>query len=418
MKKSVITILIIGLIAGAALISCSNRGNPVQTLLEYPSGVVINAQNEHYIRLLDYQMFGQRSIFFQIYLPSGYTNPEEGAPMPMLVLLTPFRADEHFYFNHGLKEVADKMIGDGEIIPMVIVCVSGATDFGGCFYGDTWAGGKYDEAIGNITNPLNFTDSAGTMLDYFINLLHVYKSDDDPYAYRGTRAISGIGMGGYGAMRVALKYSESFSSVSAVSAPLDFDGASGDGGFIPLFRNLMTEVGSANYSSMDVANDKPLQSLFFAAATAFSPNDTGYIESVIADGVINDPTTFFDNFVLGPDVTLNLPFGPDGEVSAVPWGLWQQNNMPNILADYSGALDSTNVFLMYTQMWDNYSFNEQTKDFINLLTTTYGEVPGTPSFDTLSYNGDVGFDPGPNAYVWDILPIILKYHSDHFVIPQ
>ena len=67
MKKSLITILIIGLMAGAALISCSNRGNPVKTLLEYPSGVVINAQNEHYIRLLDYQMFGQRSIFFQIY---------------------------------------------------------------------------------------------------------------------------------------------------------------------------------------------------------------------------------------------------------------------------------------------------------------------------------------------------------------
>jgi hypothetical protein len=206
--------------------------------------------------------------------------------------------------------------------------------------------------------------------------------------------------------------------VSVVSAPLDFDGASGNGGFIPLFRSFMAEVGEANYADMDVVNDKPMQSMFFAAASAYSPHDTGYIESVIADGVIDDPTTLFTDFTLAPDAAVHLPFGPDGEVSEVPWNKWKENNIPTILSQYSGALDSVNVFMMHSTTWDGYSFNEQTRDFENLLMTTYGKIPGTPSFDTMSYNGYSGYNNGANAYVWDILPIILKYHSDQFEIPQ
>lgn len=418
MKKRIFPILIIGLIAATAFFSCSDRGNPVESLTYYRSGIVINADNEHFVRLLDYQMFDQHSIYFQIYLPSMYNDIDDNLEyFPVLYMLTPFRENEFFYFNHGLKEMADKMIADGEIKPMIICCISGATDFGGCFYGDSWAGGKYAELIGNIYDPAHHYDSAGTMLDYFIALLKDYQAED-ARGYRSTRAISGVGMGGYGAMRVALRYSENFSSVSAISAPLDFDGASGNGGFIPLFRDLMDEVGSANYATMDIANDKPLQSMFFAAASAFSPHDTGYIDSVIADGVIDDPTTWFDNFALSADASVHLPFGPDGEVSAVPWAKWQENNIPAILADYSGALDSLNVFLMYSNTWDGYGFNEQTRDFRDLLVGTYGLTPGTPSFDTLSYSGLAGYDSGANTHIWDILPTILKYHSNKFVIPK
>ncbi len=419
MKKIIFAILITGLIAAAALLSCSDRGNPVESLPYYPGGVVFNAVNQHFVRHLDYQMFGQNSIYFQIYVPYGYSDTESPQRFyPMLLMLTPFRGDEYFYFNHGLKDLADKMIATGEIKPMIIVCISGATDFGGCFYGDNWAGGKYAETIGNINNPKRWTDSAGTMLDYFIGILRDYEEEGNIHGYRSTRAVSGIGMGGYGAMRVALRYSENFSSVSAVSAPLDFDGAAGTGGFIPLFHDLMTEVGAANYAAMDIDNAKPLQSMFFAAASAFSPHDTGYIETVIADGVINDPATWFNSFALSANASVHLPFGPDGEVSAVPWSLWRENNIPTILADYSGALDSLNIFLMHSNGWDGYSFNEQTKDFRDLLRNTYGKIPGTPSFDTLSYNGLPGYDSDANIYVWDILPHILKYHSDKFVIPQ
>ena len=149
------------------------------------------------------------------------------------------------------------------------------------------------------------------------------------------------------------------------------------------------------------------------AASAYSPHDTGYIDTVIADGVINDPDTYFDAFTIAPNAEVHLPFDEDGAIVTDIWNLWLDNNIPTILDDNSDALDEIDMLLMYSDSWDGYSHNEQTRDFINLLTGTYGKVDGSSDFEIMTFGGYSGFD-GPNAYVWDILPKILKYHSDHF----
>lgn len=418
MKIKNIVLLIAGLLAIMALYGCSEREDIIKPT-EFDNGIVINTANEHNVRHLDFQMFGKTSIAFQIYLPEEYEVDNSDEPYPVLYMLTPWGESEFFYFNNGLKEIADKMIAEGEIDPMLIVCISGYTDFGGCFYGDSWAGGKYAETISNIHDPFNWTDSAGTMLDYFIVLLNDYErhpASDEP-GYPGARGISGIGMGGYGAMRAALEYSDNFGAVSVVSAPLDFDGTTNDAGFIPLFDDLMDEIGSANYSSMQVDLSEPIPSMFFAAAAAYSPHDTGYIDSVIADGVIDNPDTYFGSFTIAPDAEVHLPFDENGDIVTDIWNLWLDNNLPNILADNTGALDEIDMLIMYSDTYDEYSYNEQTMDFIDLLTGTYGKVDGSSDFETMSFSGYTGFD-GSTVYLWDLLPKILKYHNDHFTFER
>ena len=133
MKIISLFLLIAGLLAVLALYSCSDRGDIVKST-DYDSGIVINASNEHNVRHLDFQMFGKTSIKFQIYFPYGDHSENSSSPYPVLYMLTPYGENEFFYFNHGLKETADRMIASGEIDTMVIVCISGYTDFGGCFY--------------------------------------------------------------------------------------------------------------------------------------------------------------------------------------------------------------------------------------------------------------------------------------------
>ncbi len=403
-----------------AFYSCSDRGNTVISP-EYGRGILFGGSTQHYLPgYLDDEMFEQHNIQYQIYFPYGYKDPSLGEPMPVLYLLSPFGGDHIYYLNHGLVEIADRMIGTGEIRPMIIVSINGKNRYGGSFYGDDWAGGRYAPAIGAIVDPANcFDGPTATMLDFFNCFLNTLPDN------RGYRAISGFDMGGYGAMRIALEYSENFSAVSAVSAPLDFDGMYNNSGFKTLFRDIMaeylarfpdyeTDPDDADslgyyYRNLSYDSDKPLQSLIFAAATAFSPHDTG----IVNDGyVIDDDDSYFSETLIR---SYHLPFDSTGEVRPNIWNLWQKHSIQNIIADYSGALDSLDIMLGYSWFNHDFGFNEQTKSLRYILERTYGMTPGT-DFDTLFYEGYAGFDASYDQYVYDLLPKILKYHSEHFEV--
>ncbi len=109
------------------------------------------------------------SIFYAVYSPPDRENYGQGRQFPVLFLLAPFGENQLYYYSRGLVAVADKMIAEGEIEPMIIICINNAFGYGGTFYGNSWGGGKYAKAIGDIEGD----GEIGTLLDYVNDVYNV-----------------------------------------------------------------------------------------------------------------------------------------------------------------------------------------------------------------------------------------------------
>jgi len=404
-----IAVVLSVLLLAAVFFGCSDRGTDV-TKIEYSRfDVPVGNDGGHQIAdELAFTMFSSHAIYYRIYLPPNYAGFGEGEPYPVLYLLSPFRGDAFYYFNHGLSAVANRMIADGEIEPMIIVCIDGSAGYGGVFYGDNYAGGKYARAIGSIQG--SFVD--GSMVDYIDAVFNTRTE-------RENRAISGFGMGGYGAMRIAITYPDNFASVSSCSAPLDFDGDDGSGGFIPLFHQIIDELDTqgqgyitqAAYKGMDTAYNAPVRTMMMAAACAFSPhyyfdNVTNLNPPAALDTTILDDTLTYFNPQAG--FFFHLPFDSAGNTVSVVWDKWLENNLGTILTNNPGALDNTQVRL-FTVSDDQYGFKEQTESFATQLSTELGA-----NISPTEYPGYVDYPAIQGRFVYDILPAILKFHSDNF----
>ncbi|MCP4704361.1 MAG: esterase family protein [candidate division Zixibacteria bacterium] len=430
MNKHIIGLLLLFTIT-TVFFACSDRGNNI-VYNDYTESIGFYTHDHEFDEELGFCMFNDvgklRHLNYKVYVPPGYKGPGEGEPYPVLYLLSPYGETEMFYIDHSLKVVADQMISSGEIKPMIIVCVNGYNGYGGSFFGNSHAGGRYVDAIASIQGNIE----TGSMIDFVDGIFNTISDGSFPGKGRSNRAISGVGMGGYGAMRMAVTYSENFSSVSAVSAPLDFDGATGTGGFIPLFSQILDDL-DTTYAAMDTSYNDPLRTMMFAAAATFSPHDTEYVNPTYYPWDWRDPTgpqvwnsddtlqitdmlTYFEPFGPISPMKYHLPFYDDTTVAGVNedytyqpiWDLWLENNIQSILADHAGALDTTSVLLITTAD-AKYNFYQQTLDFSNYLTNVAGV---THDFNT--YSGYDGYDATGERFFYDILPDILKYHSDKF----
>lgn len=444
MNKHIIGLLLL-LTITAVFFACSDRGNTI-VYNNYEESYGAYLISHEFDEELGFSMFYEAKRYRQIrsraYVPPGYSHPNEGNPYPVLYLLSPFGETEMFFFSHSIQQVADRMIAAGEIKPMIIVCINGYTGYGGSFYGNSSAGGKYVDAIGSLQGD----PASGSMIDYIDNVFNSISDVRFPGKGRANRAISGVGMGGYGAMRIAIRYSENFGSVSAISAPLDFDGATGNGGFVEYFNDIVNNLDTvysdtnltlydtlrASYLATDTSYTDPKRTMVFAMATSFSPHDTEYVNPTFYGYDWRDPTgpqlwhsedtlrnedtlTYFQPLGSLSPMKFHLPFYFDTTVDDVNedhtydpiWSLWLDNNIENILANYPGALDTTNVLLMTTAD-AKFNFYQQTLDFASHLTAS------GISFDMDTYSGYDGYEATGERFFYDILQDILKYHSDKF----
>jgi len=437
MQRKLFIIIISILALGTILISCSEREENLPTPIAFDDSTsqVITFEHE-FLNELSFIMFAEYradpKIYGKIYTPPGYQGPNLGTPYPVLYLLSPYSETEDFYFNHGLQDVADRLISEGKIQPMIIVCINGSNSYGGSFYGNSWAGGFMTDIIGSIQDSV----ATGSLLDY-VDAAFNTVSDlrHGAGAGRKARAISGVGIGGYGAMRVAITYDENFSAVSAISAPLDFDGASGNGGFIPLFKDVVdkldtTVVGADSaYKLMDTSYTYPLRTMFFAAATNFSPHDTLYIDptfhprgpannaaywDAVDTLMINDDASFFYPEGFNTPMRFHLPFDSHGDPHNPIWQMWLRENPENLLANNPGALDNTAILLMTSADGADASldFDQQTLDF-----ETYLQSQGI-AFNDSSFSGYTGYPATGNRFLYDIIGDILQFHSAHFELPE
>ena len=124
------------------LAGCSDRGTNVPVtadsdFIRTPQDLkIVPSVHDFYPELL----FQIRNVYrlqeIATYIPDVSVPPPYGPAesVPLLVLLPPQDGNQYYYFNHGLQELADQLIAEGTIRPMIIACVSNDKVFGGYFF--------------------------------------------------------------------------------------------------------------------------------------------------------------------------------------------------------------------------------------------------------------------------------------------
>lgn len=140
-------------------------------------------------------------IHYCVYLPSGYDESAAQHPprrYPVLYFLHGLGDNERTLFNSGGWTLLDDLRHKGEMGDFLIVAPEGRRSF-----------------------YINSADGSVRYSDFFLQ--EFMPQMENKYRVQPTRAgraISGISMGGYGALRMAFAHPELFSAVSAQSAAL------------------------------------------------------------------------------------------------------------------------------------------------------------------------------------------------------
>jgi S-formylglutathione hydrolase FrmB len=167
-----------------------------------------------------------REIRYGIYLPPSYAM-SPAKKYPVLYFLHGLFEDETRWSSRGgTDQIMDKMIADGKIGEFIVAIPNGATSF----YVNTRDGSeKWEDMI--LKEFIPMVESA-----YRVN------------ASRNTRGISGVSMGGYGALQIAMKHPDLFGSVSSHSAVLlkDLSAAKVADRRIAMFQSLFDKIYGIN----------------------------------------------------------------------------------------------------------------------------------------------------------------------------
>src|SRR5262245_59918685 len=167
-----------------------------------------------------------RELRYGIYLPVSYSN-SPARKYPVLYFLHGLFEDETRWSTRGqTDQVMDRMISEGNIGEFIIAIPYGGTSF----YTNMRDGSeKWEDAI--VTEFIPMIEST-----YRVN------------ATRAQRGISGTSMGGYGALKIAMKHPDLFGSVSAHSPVLlqDLSAAKVSAGRLQRFQALFDRIYGIN----------------------------------------------------------------------------------------------------------------------------------------------------------------------------
>jgi len=221
MKNSLRILLAIVILAAGSMALVAQRGVGPQFRDAIPAG-----SREQY-KSFHSEMIG-RDLNYAIYLPPSYEASSKKYPV--------------LYFLHGLNEnemrwstrggsdlLLDKLVADGKIGEFIVAIPAVDSQ---SFYTNARGGGAPWEDV---------------VVKEFIPMVEsTYRVN----ATRATRAISGISMGGYGSLKIAMKHPEMFSAVSAHSAALvpSFDSTTVNGRRLDMFKALFDRIYGINFA--------------------------------------------------------------------------------------------------------------------------------------------------------------------------
>jgi S-formylglutathione hydrolase FrmB len=167
-----------------------------------------------------------RELAYGLYLPPSYAKSSK--KYPVLYFLHGLNENERRWSTRGETDLAlDRMIAEGKIGEFIVAIPNGANSF-------------YTNAQGGTKERWE---------DYVVQeFIPAIESANRVDATRATRGISGISMGGYGALKIAMKHPELFGSVSAHSAALipDLNRATVPGRSLERFRSLFDQIFAIN----------------------------------------------------------------------------------------------------------------------------------------------------------------------------
>jgi len=164
--------------------------------------LVFSVELSAQVSRVEYKAFDSKllgnPVRYGLYLPPSYSS-SPAKKYPVLYFLHGLNENETRWAVRGMTDVMlDRMIGEGKIGEFIVAIPYGAISF----YTNTRDGKeKWEDMI--VTEFIPLIEST-----YRVN------------ASRATRGISGISMGGYGALKIAMKHPELFNAVSAHSAVL------------------------------------------------------------------------------------------------------------------------------------------------------------------------------------------------------
>ena len=230
-----------------------------------------------------------------VYTPQGY-DPDGSKKYPVVYLLhgMPFGdssfVDPNLWANiaekpdfpqKGFKLWIDSLISTQTIDPMIIVMPDAKTKYGFCFYTNSILQGNYEDFIAE--DLVNFVD------DHYKTI-----------ASREGRVVIGHSQGGYGAVRMGLMRSETFSVVAAHVGVLWFGGLDDGNSWL-----IAENPGGFNGPSPE----KFLTTVTYGMSAAWSPN-------------LNNPPWYVD-------IPVEYPSGAN--IPSI-WARWLEHDPVTLLA--------------------------------------------------------------------------------------
>ena len=387
--------------------SCTKRSNPVKAPPLQGKIWIIGPINSP---ALEGNVIGDPAMKgLSVYTPPGYQE-ELRRKYPVLYLLHGFGGDETTFGDiYNLREVADELIDQGEIQPMIIVMPDGSNQFGGSFYtnsvvmpADTPYIGYYENYIAN--DLMAYIDQ---------NFRVIYNKEGQEIlkdsTYKANRAISGHSMGGYGAFKIAMDYDSFFCSVSAMSAPLTFEGDGTnfrgilewiDGVFA---ENDVNKGDSAAYRTMTPTAGH-LSAKMFAMAAAFSPHSN----------FVKIDTSYRFLARLG-GWGVDIPIDWNGELVDWIWERWLENDIQtkflSLLEQGEDPFEDMEIYFDCANQ-DELLLQYQARIFQQLL------AGSGVNHIYREYQGYDNYPAGHHNFIYDRLAEVLKFHSGCFPEPE
>jgi len=269
----------------------------------------------------------------RIYLPPSY---DQGGNFPVVYLLHALPVGETAYLieenwldwvgvlwsagpdfpENGLEGMLDDLIAKGKMKEMIIVMPDASCKYVLSWYTNSVLNGNYEDYI--VNDLVSYIDSH-------------YRTIPN----RDNRAMVGFCMGGYGAIKLAMKHQDVFGAAACHSGPLYFEGLKA---FIP------AAIAENPDGMIGPHPERPVTNLIYAGSATFSPN-------------LNNPPFFLD-----------LPFEyPSGTIIDSVWNRWLEHDPFTMLSIYGSDLASLRGVYFDCGDQDEFGFNHHADAFHQAL---------------------------------------------------
>lgn len=183
------------LVCGAWLLTSRATSENTAAQTTQPAAQPAQAQSRIEYSSLQSAALG-RELKYAVQLPPSYDR-DKTTRFPVLYFLHGMNGNEGEFERRGVAAAVDRLRGEGKVGELIIVAPAGDNSF----YLNAKNGPRYEDAI---------------IKDLIPHVEKTYRA----IAKTQGRAIQGISMGGFGALMLAFKHAEMFSSVTAHSAAL------------------------------------------------------------------------------------------------------------------------------------------------------------------------------------------------------